>query len=444
MSSDDPFLEAAASIARRIVADAVWHDGRCSWVGAVADLPLPSRAEYHALGPSLYGGTAGVGLFLAHVAAATGDASFGDTAVGALRHAVSRAKTLPAARREGFQAGALGIAWAAASAARLLEEEALHARARALPAQVPPPSGPGRCPDLVMGMGGSILGLLALADEFDDPRLTEDARATGAILMRRATVTPHGWSWAIPRRRYPAHLCGVAHGAAGIGWALVELFAATGEERFRTGAIGAYAYERSWLDRSAGRWPDLRIGGQRRGTLAAIDSGTAGTWCYGEAGIAFTRLRAIDVLGPGDHFADAEIALETTHRQLAGALPYAIDDLSLCHGAAGAGDVLLCAAAAPGGRWREAADVVTQWGHVALERHAEADRPLPCGIAGETTPGLFLGLSGIGWLFLRLHDPSTPSPLTPTTYLTPVSDGLSVRSIGHAVPMSLRGLGYGG
>ena len=413
MSSDDQFLEAAVSIARRIVAGAVWHDGSCTWMGAVGDVGLPSRAEYHALGPSLYGGTAGVALFLAHVATITGDDSFRHTAVGALHHATSRAATLAAGRRDGFHAGALGVAWAAAAAARLLEEEELHARARALAAGPPPPSGPDRIPDLVCGMAGSIFGLLALANALDDPGLAEDAGATGEMLILRAAITSHGWSWAIPGRRCPAHLCGISHGAAGIGWALLELFAATGEERFRTAATGAFAYERSWLDPTVGRWPDLRIGGQRRGPLAAINSGTAGTWCYGEAGIALTRLRAIAVLGPGPHGGDAEIALETTRRHLASALPYAIDDLSLCHGAGGAADVLLCAAAALAGRWQQAADLVTQLGNVALERYAEPGHPWPCGIPGETTPGLFLGLSGIGWLFLRLHDPATPSPLAP-------------------------------
>ena len=48
-----------------------------------------TAAEYHALGPSLYGGTAGVGLFLAQLANATGDGSFRRTAVGALRHATA-------------------------------------------------------------------------------------------------------------------------------------------------------------------------------------------------------------------------------------------------------------------------------------------------------------------------------------------------------------------
>ena len=414
MSSDGVFLDAAASIARSIMADAVWHNGRCSWVGAVTRPSGLTAAEYHALGPSLYGGTAGVGLFLAQIAKATGDGSFRRTAVGALLHATASAKLSLVSSRDGFHAGSLGVAWAAARAAVLLEDGELHARAVALSAQPDVPSGPQRCPDLIAGMAGSALGRLALADELGDPRLVEQARATGEILLSRATVTLHGWSWAGPDRRYPVHLCGISHGAAGIGWALLELFAATGDDRFRAGATGAFAYERSWLDQSAGRWPDLRIRGQRRGPLAPIDSGTAGTWCHGEAGIAFTRLRAVTVLGPGPHLGDAEIALETTRRHVADALAYAIDDLSLCHGLGGAADVLLHAAAAFSLRWRQVTQVVTELGHVMLERYADRGRPWAGGTEGGTTPGLFLGLSGIGWLFLRLHDPATPTPLVPT------------------------------
>jgi lantibiotic modifying enzyme len=267
-----------------------------------------------------------------------------------------------------------------------------------------------------MGMAGSALGLLALASELDDPRLAEQAYATGEILISRATVTSHGWSWASPSRRYPAPLCGVSHGAAGIGWALLELFAATGDDRFRAGATGAFAYERSWLDRGSGRWPDLRIAGQRRGPLAAIDSGIAGTWCHGEAGIALTRLRAIAALGPGPHRDDAEIALATTQQHVAEALPHAIADFSLCHGLAGAADVLLDAAALDR-RWQQGADVAAQVGYVMLERCADAGQLWPCGTAGEITPALYLGLSGIGWLLLRLHEPATPSPLGPKVHV---------------------------
>jgi lantibiotic modifying enzyme len=412
MSSDSTFLEASASIGRGIVADAVWHAGRCSWVGVVADAAQPWRAEYRALGPNLYGGTAGVGLFLAQLAAVTGEASFHSTALGALRHSVTRSPAVPPARRDGFHAGSLGIAWAAVRAAALLDEEELRVGARTVLTNVRPPSGPYPGPDIAMGKAGSIVALLALADAMDDPRLLWDAVGDGEDLIRRATVNRHGWSWAIPGRRYPHHLCGLSHGASGIGWTLLELFAATGVERFRAGATGAFAYERSWLDADSGTWPDLRIGGQRRHAARRIASPAVGTWCHGEGGIALTRLRAIALLGPEPCLHDAEVALKTTHRFLGEALPHEIEDLSLCHGAAGAADVLLCGASTLGEPWREPAELARELGCVALERHGTTGDPWPSGAVGGTTPGLFRGLSGIAWWFLRLHDGGIPSPLT--------------------------------
>jgi lantibiotic modifying enzyme len=410
MSSDGAFLDAAASIGHRIASDAVWRDGRCSWIGAVAEPAVPRRAEFRALGPNLYGGTAGVGLFLAQLAATTGEPQARRTAVGALRHAARLASGLPPARRDGFHSGSLGIAWAAVRAAELLGEAELHAAGRAVLTGLTPASAPDRSPDVVMGAAGTVLALLSLAAALDEPVLVETAVATGEGLIGGASVTRHGWSWAIPGRRYPNHLCGLSHGAGGIGWALLELFHATGDERFRRGATGAFAYERSWLDRGSGTWPDLRLGGERRGSPQTIPSPAAGTWCHGEAGIALTRLRALAILGPDPHRQDAELALETTSRHLARALSYEIEDLSLCHGAAGPADVLLCGAATLGDRWHEGVDLAAALGRVALERHA-APQDWPCGTTGGTTPGLFLGLSGIGWLFLRLHDRGVPSPL---------------------------------
>lgn len=412
MSSDSAFLDAAVGIGRGVVADAIWHNGRCSWVGGVMDSAQPWRTEYRALGPNLHGGTAGVGLFLAQLAAVTAEDAFHRTAVGALRHAVRRSQSTPPARRDGFHAGSPGVAWAAARAASLLREEELLASARTVLADASLRSGPDRCPDIVTGSAGSVLALLALADAFDDRGLVADAATAGEELMRRATVSRRGWSWAIPGRRYPHHLCGLAHGAAGIGWALAELFAATGDGRFRAGATGAFDYERSWLDAGSGTWPDLRIRAQRRSSARPIASPGIGSWCHGEGGIALTRLRALDLLGPEGCLHDAEVALETAHRSLAAALPHRFEDLSLCHGAAGTADVLLCAATALGESWRDAADAARELGCVVLERHGGTSDPWPVGAAGVTTPGLFRGLSGIAWWLLRLHDRAIASPLT--------------------------------
>jgi lantibiotic modifying enzyme len=410
MSSDDPFLDAAASIGLRIVADAVWHDGRCSWVGAIADPLFPRRAEYGALGPDVYGGTAGIGLFLAELAVVTADPAVRRTAIGALRHAIRRATMPAAAQREGFHRGSFGIAWALADAAGRLGEEELHTGARSVADSARPVSGTCGRPDLLMGSAGTIVGLLALSPTLDDPRLAEAAFRVGEGLVQGATVTRHGWSWAVPGRSRARRLCGCSHGAAGIGWALAELFGASGDDRFREGAAGAFAYERSWLDADTGTWPDLRIGGQRRGAPGQIASPAAGTWSHGEAGIALTRLRATAVLGDGPHARDAEIALGATERHLAEALPFAIDDLSLCNGLTGAADVLMSAAEVG---WDCSADLASALARVALERYSATGEDWPCGAMGRKTPGLFLGLAGIGWFFLRLHDRATRSPLAP-------------------------------
>jgi class II lanthipeptide synthase len=402
MCCDRSFLEAAASIARRIASEAIWYDGRCSWVGAVDEPTVPQRDELRALGPDVYGGTAGVGLFLARIAAVTGELALRRTAGGALRHATERAHELPKSQRDGFHAGSLGVAWAAAEAAAVLDDAELHAAARGVASHARPPSAADRCPDLVMGSAGSIAALLALADALDDARLADEAVACGDDLVERAAIGRHGWSWALPGRRYRHHLCGVSHGAAGIGWALVELFRATGEERFRSGAMGAFAYERSWLDPESGTWPDLRLGGHRRGVAATIAQPGRGTWCHGEPGIALARQRATAVLGPGPHDADAQTAIAATVRHVSSSLAFAIDDLSLCHGLGGAADVLMSAGAD---------DIASEIGRVAIERYADGDHDWPGGTAGGTTPGLFRGLSGIGWFFLRLHDRMIPSPL---------------------------------
>jgi lantibiotic modifying enzyme len=388
------FLDAAESIARGVVGDAIWHQERCNWVGVSMDPKEAWQPEYHALGPALYDGTAGIGLFLAQLAAVTGDAEARRTAVGAVRQSLAR---VGAYRSSGFHAGCLGVAWAAAQVAELLAVDELYEAART----VPPPL-PDACPDLILGTAGTILAQLALGDH--------DAAITGGEhLLASAAITDHGWSWADPADPRRHHLCGVSHGTAGIAAALVELYAATGDDRCRAAAEGAFAYERSWLHEPSGTWPDLRIGGQRRGAAPRPSPPpTIASWCHGEAGIAITRLRAIDVLGPGPHEHVAETALETARRRLVATLPFEIDDLTLCHGAAGAAEALLCAGIT---------DLPRDLGRAAIERFGATAR-WPCTPLGGTTPSLFRGLAGIGWFFLRLYDQDTPSPLAHPARLT--------------------------
>ena len=96
---------------------------------------------------------------------------------------------------------------------------------------------------MISGAAGGVLALLAYHRSTGSERALELARRCGERLL--ATVQPmeHGLGWVTPIA--PRPLAGFSHGAAGIAWALLDLAAETGEERFHEAALGAVAYERS-------------------------------------------------------------------------------------------------------------------------------------------------------------------------------------------------------
>ena len=154
------WVEAAAHVGRRICETAVWHDGRCNWVGALPDEDAYGRTiiNYAALGPDLYGGTSGVALFLAQLHAVTGEEGARRTALGALRHAYAHAGDSDQPAGPGLYAGRVGIALASVRAGLALGEDEAVARGADLLGDLEPAAEF----DLMTGNAGTILGLLAL------------------------------------------------------------------------------------------------------------------------------------------------------------------------------------------------------------------------------------------------------------------------------------------
>jgi hypothetical protein len=64
------------------------------------------------------------------------------------------------------------------------------------------------------------------------------------------------------------------------------------------------------------------------------------------------------------------------------------------------------------GEWHQVADEFARSG---ADHFHDTGRPWPCGPSGEReTPDLMLGLAGVGYLYLRLHDRGRiPSVLIP-------------------------------
>lgn len=371
------YLEIAERIGARLCRDALWSRGRCNWT---ADLLEGDGVAHGPLGPSLYSGTSGIALFLARLAAATGERIFRLTAEAALRQSLARMSVAG----QGFYSGGLGILWAATEIRGDIEEERILRQCEPDRSQL----------DVISGSAGTIGALLSLHGRLERERLLEAAIQHGDLLLSEALRTDDGWSWrTIEATR---NLCGFSHGAAGIGWALTELHRATGEDRFCAAALEAFRYERSCFDGARRNWPDFR----------GEETAYPVFWCHGATGIGFSRLRAWQILADTELLGEARTALETVRDGLASP-----GNFSLCHGEAGNADLLIYASAVleDEGSLR-VAETAAQDGYECFERRRV---PWPCGLPdANETPDLMLGLAGIGHFYLRLADPArTPSVL---------------------------------
>ncbi len=368
--SIDSYLEMAVRLGARLCRDALWCGGMCNWTGDRGGDP----STHGALESRLYTGTSGIALFLWRLFCATGEPVFRVTAEGALRQALF---TLPL---DGcaYYTGPLGILSVATEITGRCDHDGFR-RARPDPARL----------DVIAGSAGAIATLLHHG-------FADLAVQHGDLLLAQARKLDRGWCWKT-LAGIDAGPTGFAHGAAGIAWALIELFHATGEERFRRAALEGFRYEQTCFDAQGRTWLDL---GDSRPAAAAV-------WCHGGGGIALARLRAWQVLGGDDLRKEACLALAI----VADGLPD-LDNYSLCHGIAGNADLMLAAGemlADP--RWtaiaRNAADA-------GIERCESRRIPWPSGLhQGHETPDLMWGIAGIGYFYLRMSDPSLDSVLLP-------------------------------
>jgi lantibiotic modifying enzyme len=405
MRSDEPaFLELAGRLGHEIARSAIWFEGRCNWVGALPrdEYRMNGKAEVAALGPDLYGGTSGVALFLAEAGARLDDDSLRATALGAIRLALDQADRVDRQVRDGLYGGSIGIVYAAARVAALLGSRDVHTRARRALVAWRRDGKRSASSDLMSGCSGAVLGLVALSRMMAQPWLIDAAVGLADELIARADVSGSGWSWADPEQPSMHNLCGYLHGAAGIGHGLAELFGVTGEARFRDASERAFEYERSWLDTRVGTWPDLRGVARRAGRDVPVPD--SDSWCNGSLGIALSRLRAAELFASEPLRREADLALAACNRYVGNLLVRAPEDFSLCHGAAGAADVLLHAT-------KGSRDLSAQLGRWGMEHCARPTARFPCGVPQGETPALLLGFAGIGMLYLRLADPGIQSPL---------------------------------
>lgn len=406
----DQFLATADSIGARLCRDALWAGGRCNWLGASME-PVGGawKVVQRTFGPDLYGGTSGIALFLGRLYSLVNTRLYRTTALGALEQALSRQTTLHTNVRASFYSGLLGIAYTCITLGELWSEERLIQRGCQLVEGLTAEDRQAVGIDVLSGRAGAIPGLLHIHRRYPRPFLLEMAVDFGEALLKGARRSDIGWSWntlqAAEGDPQP-YLTGFSHGAAGIGWALLELYQVTREKKWREAAEEAFRYERHWFNPTQMNWPDFR---NLAGTGSQSDPGYMLAWCHGAPGIGLARLRAYALLGSAILRQEAEVAIQSTTTMLEQAMTSGQGNYSLCHGLGGNAELLLYGSTVlQNARCQTIAEQVGQQG---IARYQAQRAPWPCGVMGAgETPNLMLGLAGIGYFFLRLYAPAqTPS-----------------------------------
>lgn len=369
------------------------------------DPSRPVRWSYQAAGAesdhiqgSLYYGSAGVALFLAYLDSIDPDEKLRWAAERAAAHALSCVPDGIGA----FQ-GVAGLVYMLTHLHHLWGGSTWLESAVDKSRQLDGMIEQDRTFDVLSGSAGVIPVMLGLAGVSGEG--LDAAHRCARHLLQHAERTELGLSWP---PEHPdeavANLTGFAHGAAGIGWALITLGASTGREDYVEAGKQAFAYETLHFDEERQDWYDLRTSVLEM-TKGRRHFGNA--WCNGAAGIGLSRLQSWATLGKTD-----DDLLEKTYLALSATLRNfrSVGNDTLCHGRSGNAELPLRFARLkdePAFQLEVNMQARAHWRRLATTPgwpRADGDH--------QTLPGLMLGVAGVGMYFLRLaHPDRVPSPL---------------------------------
>ena len=363
------------------------------------------RTEYS---PDLYAGAAGIGIFLAELARATGEERYADAARGAARWLAGPAWGRGRSQH-GFHSGEAGVAFFFLRLAECLDAPGYVAvadmRLRRLRGAAP------LTIDLMYGTAGTILGLLAMHAVTGDAQSLAEARVLGDQLTGKALKSEagDGCYWEIassaPGGPIVPHL-GLLHGVAGVGLALAYLGNVTGEEHYVRTAQGAAELLIAQAVASPTHGP-----AEETETLLSwpghLDDEAKGlqAHCHGAGGIG-QFLLWLDVLAPNPRYRKAAeraayaMAAQRATETRAG----------ICHGVSGTGHFMLdCYQTFGGSHWRGLAGECGGY----LQRFRLPERPGVYAMhnKGAISPDLMLGYAGAGSFLLRFANAANASDL---------------------------------
>ena len=386
-------VHAIVDLLKRLAID----DGQSiTWLGLGG--PSSDAPTLEPVGISLFSGTSGIALFLVMAAAISKCGTARELAARILdplcRQLRHRPQRLALASRMGIggAVGCGGLVYVLARAGSVLGNSGYLTAASTINRSA---IAKDEALDVMSGAAGALLGLLSLHEATGDDAVLQEAVRCGEHLLERRVCDPLTGlrAWTSSRDRLAT---GFAHGTSGIACALKRLAGASGRDEFQQAATEAWALGRRGPGRGHSVEAEHRPGGP--------DSSDhwSRSWCRGAAGLGLARLDRLDDSDPETRN-EIETALESIPRVETS------EPDSLCCGRMGQVDFLLSA-----GRRLERqslCNAAATIGRRTLTRALDEGR-FASGTDEGFRPGLFQGVSGIGYELLRLQAPDTvPSVL---------------------------------
>jgi type 2 lantibiotic biosynthesis protein LanM len=377
------------ALIERLMHLAITADRNATWIGVRSRNGVDWWVD--PIGPDLYDGLAGIAFFLAHAGHLLSDSEC--TALARASLATMLRQIDETRKRDDVLVGGfsgiggnlytlvhLGVLWEDTE----LVEQASHL-VRLLPRWIDSDSRL----DVAAGTAGCIPPLLALARIAQSDEALSAAVRCGNHLLSRASVMPIGIGWIRPELG-PRPLAGFAHGSGGVAWALLQLGTVTGESHFIEAGMAAIAYERTLFSPQVGNWLDLRERHNDSRLAEHFDDlAYMSYWCNGSAGIGLARLRCLDHFEDDQFCEEIGAAIEATLRG------FGLNH-SLCHGDLGNMEFLAEAKSFVAELNLDADGVLAQV-LASMRLHGYI-----CGHPGGLeSPGLMMGLAGIGYGLLR-------------------------------------------
>ncbi|MBT3588185.1 MAG: type 2 lantipeptide synthetase LanM [Flavobacteriaceae bacterium] len=246
--------------------------------------------------------------------------------------------------------------------------------------------------DIMNGIAGALVVFTELYKLTNSKEILDKSMfMASSLLSKRIVDNKSGLKiWQTPLEGKP--LTGFAHGASGIAYSLLRAFEIIGDNELKAAFYEAIDFEDLYFDKQKNNWRDLR---DRREQFH-------NAWCFGATGIGLSRLYAYKLFDDQRFLKDINLVIEKIKVS-------PLNDLDFyCCGSIGQIDFLI-----------EASNVLNDKSILNLAKSKLVDlknKKMSLGhyttyellTISQENPSLFRGLSGIGYLSLRLLNPQLP------------------------------------